>query len=181
MGHRITVEDNFITEEDAKTLINEIKNPSEVNPYPSYYSDRYGGTAFPYNNTVQTILKKYSDLANKTHKDLNGFIDPIYTFKAFGSWWRPGTSGPVHTDAQDPEPWIEWSTVVYLNDEYTGGQIYFPRQGFSYQPKKYSAVFFPSAGTEYLHGISEILSGNRFTMLFMHTSMKKNADPDFLN
>lgn len=180
MSHRITVLDNFISSTDAELLINEIKNPSEINPYPDYYTKRYGGTAFPYNNNVQTILKKYSTLANMQHKHLNGYYDPIYTFKAFGSWWVPGTKGDVHTDAQDPEPWIEWSTVVYLNDEYTGGQIYFPKQRFSYQPKKFSAVFFPSAGTEYVHGITEVLSGNRFTMLFMHTSKKENADPDFL-
>ena len=180
MSHRIVVQDNFINEEDAKTLINEINNPSEINPYPEYYSKRYGGTAFPYNKTVMSILKKYSDLSNVKHKELNGFYDPIYTFKAFGSKWVPGTFGGLHADAQDPEPWIEWSTVVYLNDEYSGGEIYFPRQRFSYQPKKYSAVFFPSAGTEYLHGITKILSGERYTMLFMHTSMQENADPEFL-
>jgi len=180
MTHRITVVDNFISEIDAETLIQEVKNPSEVNPYPEYYNKRYGGTAFPYNSKVQNILKKYSDLSNEKQKELNGFHDPIYTFKAFGSKWLPGTSGAVHTDAQDPEPWIEWSTVVYLNDEYTGGKIYFPKQKFEYQPKKYSAVFFPSAGTEYVHGISTVETGERYTLLYMHTSIKKNADPEFL-
>lgn len=180
MSHRIVVIDNFISEEDAKSLMSEINNPSEINPYPDYYKQRFGGTAFPYNKNVQSLLKKYGDLSNEKHKELNGFYDSIYTFKAFGSKWLPGSSGPVHTDAQDPEPWIEWSTVIYLNDEYTGGKIYFPRQRFEYQPKKYSAVFFPSAGTEYVHGISEILSGERYTLLYMHTSIKKNADPEFL-
>jgi hypothetical protein len=180
MGHRIVIKDNFITEEDANILINEIDFPSEKNPYPEYYKQRFGGTAFPYNNKVQSLLKKYSDLSNSIQKELNGFYDPIYTFKAFGSIWLPGTSGGVHADAQDPEPWIEWSTVVYLNEEYTGGKIYFPKQKFEYQPKKYSAVFFPSAGTEYVHGISEVLSGRRYTMLFMHTSKYDHADPEFL-
>lgn len=180
MSHRIAVQDNFITQEDADILISEIKSPSEINPYPDYYKKRFGGTAFPYNNVVQSILKKYSNKANEEHKKLNGFYNPIYTFKAFGSGWFPGQSGGVHADAQDPEPWIEWSTVVYLNDDYEGGQIFFPNQKFQYQPKKFSAVFFPSAGTEYIHGITEIKSGNRFTMLFMHTSIKDHADPEFL-
>ena len=35
MTHRITVVDNFISEIDAETLIQEVKNPSEVNPYQS--------------------------------------------------------------------------------------------------------------------------------------------------
>lgn len=180
MGHRIVIKDNFITEEDAKVLMSEMDSPSSINPYPEYYKNRFGGTAFPYNKNVQSVLKKYSNLSNIKQKELNEFYDPIYTFKAFGSVWIPGTSGGVHSDSQDPEPWIEWSTVVYLNEEYSGGKIYFPKQKFEYQPKKYSAVFFPSAGTEYAHGITEILSGKRYTMLFMHTSLKEHADPEFL-
>lgn len=178
--HRIIIKDNFIEEDDADVLISEMKSPSSQNPYPEYYKERFGGTAFPYNENVQSILKKYSDKSNSVQKEINGFHDPIYTFKAFGSWWTSGMSGGVHADAQDPEPWIEWSTVIYLNDEFVGGKIFFPRQNFQYQPKKYSAVFFPSAGTEYIHGISEVISGNRHTLLYMHTSFKDHADPEFL-
>jgi hypothetical protein len=179
--HRIHVIDNFITPEDAQLLIDEQKNPSERNPYPDYYSERYGGTAFPYNKRVMDLLIKYGHKSNDVHKELNGFVNPIYVFKAFGSWWVPGTSGDLHMDAVGPETWIEWSTIIYLNDpaEYEGGLIYFPNQDFEYKPRQYSAVFFPSAGTEYMHGITKIDSGNRHTALYMHSSMPEHADPDF--
>jgi len=181
MSHRITVIDNFITPEDAETLIREQMSPSEVNPYPEYYAKRFGGTAFPYNKTVMDLLIKYGHKSNEVHRDVNGFVNPIYVFKAFGSWWNPGTKGDLHLDAQDPEPWIEWSTIIYLNDpsEYEGGVIYFPNQEFEYKPRKYSAVFFPSAGSEYIHGITTITSGKRHTALYMHTSIPQHADPDF--
>jgi hypothetical protein len=65
--HRISVIDNFITKEDADTLIREQHNPSEVNPYPEYYGKRYGGTSLPYNKNVMEI--------NQTK-----FIDPIMVF-----------------------------------------------------------------------------------------------------
>ena len=179
--HRIHIIDNFITPEDAQTLIDEQKRPSEVNPYPAYYAERFGGTAFPYNKRVMDILIKYGHKANDVHKDQNSFINPIYVFKAFGSWWNPGMRGGLHLDAQDPEAFIEWSTIIYLNspEEYDGGIIYFPNQDFEYKPKQYSAVFFPSAGSEYIHGISEVTSGARHTALYMHTSIPKHADPDF--
>lgn len=179
--HRIKIIENFITPEDAQTLINEQLRPSEVNPYPEYYKERFGGTAFPYNKTVMDLLIKYGHLSNQVHKEANGFVNPIYVFKAFGSIWMPGTKGDLHLDAQDPEPWIEFSTIIYLNDpeEYEGGVIYFPNQDFQYKPKKYSAVFFPSAGSEYIHGITTVTSGRRHTALYMHTSLPKNADPDF--
>lgn len=179
--HRIHVIDNFITPEDAQVLIEEQISPSEINPYPDYYKDRFGGTAFPYNKRVMDILIKYGLMSNKVHQDQNGFVNPIYVFKGFGSCWLPGTRGGLHLDAQDPEPFIEFSTIIYLNDpsEYEGGEIYFPNQNFVYKPRKYSAVFFPSAGSEYIHGITTITSGVRRTALYMHTSIPMHADPDF--
>lgn len=179
--HRIKIIENFITPEDAQTLIDEQLHPSEINPYPEYYKERFGGTAFPYNKRVMDLLIKYGHMSNDVHKEANGFVNPIYVFKAFGSIWSPGTKGNLHLDAQDPEPFIEWSTIIYLNDpsEYEGGIIYFPNQNFQYKPKKYSAVFFPSAGSEYIHGITTVTAGRRHTALYMHTSLPKHADPDF--
>lgn len=179
--HRIHIIDNFITPEDAAVLIEEQMNPSEVNPYPEYYKQRFGGTAFPYNKRVMDLLIKYGHKSNEVHKEVNGFVNPIYVFKSFGSVWQQGSIGGLHLDAQDPEPFIEWSTIIYLNDpsEYEGGVIYFPNQNFEYKPRKYSAVFFPSAGSEYIHGITRVTSGIRHTALYMHTSLPQHADPDF--
>lgn len=182
MSH-IHIIDDFITEEDARVLIEEQNHPSEVNPYPDYYEGRFGGTAFPYNKRVMDILIKYGHKSNDIHKERNGFVNPIYVFKAFGSVWNTGKVGGLHMDAQDPEPWIEWSTIIYLNDpsEYEGGLIYFPNQDFEYKPRKYSAVFFPSAGSEHVHGITTVTSGDRRTALYMHTSLPQHSDPDFTN
>jgi len=180
--HRITIIENFIEPEDAATLIQQQLDPNaERNEYPKYYSDRYGGTSLPYNKIVQDIMIKYGKKSNEMHKKLNGFVNPIYVFKGFGSHWLPGTKGGLHIDAQDPESFIEFSTVIYLNseDDYDGGIIYFPNQDFQYKPKQYSAVFFPGSGTEYIHGITTVTRGNRFTALFMHTSLPKHADPDY--
>lgn len=182
MSNRITIIDNFITPEDAAILISEQDNPSERNPYPERYSKYFGGTAFPYNKRTMDILIKYGKKANEVHKEVNGFVNPIYVFKTFGSHWSKGSKGNLHLDAQDPEPFIEFSTIIYLNDpsDYDGGVIYFPNQNFEYKPRQYSAVFFPSAGSEYLHGITEITRGDRYTALYMHTSIPMHADPEFL-
>jgi hypothetical protein len=180
--HRINIIENFISPEDAKALIDQQLDVNAIrNPYPKYYSDRYGGTSLPYNDTVQEIMIRYGHKANQVHKELNGFVNDIYVFKGFGSHWVSGSKGGLHIDAQDPEPFIEFSTIMYLNneDEYDGGVIYFPNQNFVYKPKQYSAVFFPSAGSEYIHGITTVTKGNRFTALYMHTSLPQHVDPDY--
>jgi hypothetical protein len=182
--HRIKIIENFISPEDAATLIREQQDPNGVKlPYPEYYKERYGGTSLPYNPTVMDIMVKYGHKANDVHKQLNGFVNPIYVFKGFGSHWTEGTKGGLHIDAQDPEPFIEWSTIMYLNNEseYDGGMIYFPNQNFTYQPKQYSAVFFPGAGSEYIHGITTVTRGDRYTALYMHTSLPEHVDPDFID
>jgi hypothetical protein len=180
MSHRIHVVENFISAEDAETLIREQQRPSSTNPYPEYHSQRVGGTAFPYNDTVTKILKRYGIKASDEMKQAYGFVNPIYTYKGFGSTWNPGQSGFLHGDGGDQEPFVEFSTVIYLNGppDFEGGKIFFPNQDFDYTPKALSAVMFPSCGLEHVHGITEITAGTRRTACFMHTSLPGHADPD---
>jgi hypothetical protein len=176
---------NFISPEDAQMLISEINNPSEVNPYPDYYKTRYGGTAYPYNKTVLSIQKKYSLLSNDVHQRLNPEeTKKIQTFKSFGSVWTSGSSANAHIDDQSPEEFIEYSTVIYLDDNFTGGDLYFPGLNYTYKPEKYDGIFFLSDGDLWRHGISKIKSGHRTTLLYMHTTQTDHlkgyvtVDPD---
>lgn len=177
--------ENFISPADADILLSEIKSPSETNPYPEYYNTRYGGTAYPYNKTVLAIQKKYSLLSINVHQKLHPEEKKeIKTFKSFGSVWQTGTHGDAHLDDQPPEEFIEYSTVIYLDDNFTGGDLYFPALNFTYSPKKYDGVFFPSDGELWRHGISPIESGHRSTLLYMHTTQTEHPkgyvtiDPD---
>ena len=78
--------ENFITPEDAEILLQELRQPSEVNPYPEYYKTRFGGTGYPYNARTLTIQKKYALLSNEVHQKANPEEQKeIKTFKCFGS------------------------------------------------------------------------------------------------
>ena len=182
---RPVVIDNFIDSKDAEILLKEMKTPSEINNYPDYYKTRFGGTGYPYNKTVLELQKKYSLMSNKKLQELNP-SEPkeIKTFKCFGSTWNTGEFGSPHIDDQDPEEFIEYSTVIYLNDDFSGGDIFFPGFQFNYAPKKYAAVFFISNGPLWKHGIAPVESGTRSTLLYMHTTQTKHSkgfiilDPD---
>jgi hypothetical protein len=56
------------------------------------------------------------------------------------------------------------STVYYANDNYSGGEINFPRFGISYKPKANEMIVFPS-GYVYNHSVSEITDGLRYAVV----------------
>jgi hypothetical protein len=58
----------------------------------------------------------------------------------------------VHVD-NHVDPHIAYAAVVYLNDDYTHGEIIFPKQGLELKPKKGSMLFFSSTDT-HPHGVN---------------------------
>lgn len=82
--------------------------------------------------------------------------------------WSPGEYQPLHADGEDPEGHpneayiVDYGSVIYLNDDYEGGEIYFPDQGIDFIPKAGTVVFFPS-NNMFIHGVKEIKNGYRYT------------------
>lgn len=56
------------------------------------------------------------------------------------------------------------SAVAYLNDDYEGGDLYFPRQGFSVKPNKGSIVLFPSNFT-HIHESRDVTRGTKYSVV----------------
>jgi hypothetical protein len=56
------------------------------------------------------------------------------------------------------------STVYYLNDNYTGGEINFPRFGITFKPKANQMIVFPSTYV-YNHSVSPVIEGTRYAVV----------------
>jgi len=56
------------------------------------------------------------------------------------------------------------STVYYINDNYLGGEINFPRFEISYKPKANEMILFPSTYV-YNHSVSEVTEGTRYSVV----------------
>jgi Rps23 Pro-64 3,4-dihydroxylase Tpa1-like proline 4-hydroxylase len=56
------------------------------------------------------------------------------------------------------------STVYYLNDNYTGGEINFPRFGITFKPKANQMIIFPSTYV-YNHSVSPVIEGERYAVV----------------
>jgi hypothetical protein len=92
--------------------------------------------------------------------------------------WLPGQLQLPHADKELHEgenagkpndfPYYDLASLFYLNDDYDGGELYFPNQGIKFKPKAGAAYFFPG-DMNYIHGVTEIKKGIRYTCPFFWT------------
>jgi hypothetical protein len=64
-----------------------------------------------------------------------------------------------------------FSTIIYFNDDYVGGELYFPEYNAEIKPTKNSAISF-KGDVDHLHGVKLIESGTRFTISLFWTEIK---------
>jgi predicted 2-oxoglutarate/Fe(II)-dependent dioxygenase YbiX len=77
--------------------------------------------------------------------------------------WTSGTSLPAHIDGPSKieKPMTTIGALIYLNDEYTGGELYFPEYDVLIKPKFGDLVIFPC---HFLHEVKTVLDGERYTL-----------------
>lgn len=112
---------------------------------------------------IKEVGRKYIQIvAEKIKSDFN--IDkPIFTDILCFNRWRVGDMQHPHADEDNGFGWRKFGCVLYLNDEYEGGNIYFPNKNLSIKPKANTLAFFPG-DKEYLHGVEAVTSGIRYTL-----------------
>jgi hypothetical protein len=97
------------------------------------------------------IYKRLNDLLleSSDNLELSGFA----TIQRM----QEGVELKCHTD-QDTDPSIRYATILYLNDEYSNGELFFKNIDLTLKPKKGSLIIFP--GTEkYHHGVRSVGKG----------------------
>lgn len=85
--------------------------------------------------------------------------------------WIDGDGQIPHADNVDIvngtpgiAPWRLYSTVIYLNNDFVGGQTYFDSLGMQIEPVPGRLVAF-SCGPEHVHGVRKINGGIRKTLI----------------
>ena len=77
----------------------------------------------------------------------------------------PGTHFKIHAD-HGPAYVCTVSIVAYLNDDYEGGEIYFPRFNLTIKPEPGDVVIFPSTFI-YEHASQPMKSGKKYSVVVM--------------
>lgn len=99
--------------------------------------------------------------------------------------WLPGQYQLPHADKELHEgpdagtpndfPYYDLASLFYLNDDYKGGELYFPKQDIQFKPKPGAAYFFPG-DMNYIHGVTEIKKGIRYTCPFFWTILDHTGE-----
>ena len=97
-------------------------------------------------------------------------INDLFVTEFLLSCYYPGYSMGIHTDLEDGKDHFAMSAVVYLNDDFGGGDIIFPLLDLKHSPSMGDLAWFNSSDPECIHGVEEVTSGVRYVMPIWITS-----------
>lgn len=128
------------------------------------------------NRLLDKVIEKYTE----TIRPLSESEKMLAFEKGIGPLNRTmvGQSLPAHDDMGPPEldlP-VAHGVVIYINETYTGGELYYSKLGYDIKPKRGMLVIH-SAAALYEHGVREVTSGTRYGLtLFINNpdKMKKS-------
>ena len=104
----------------------------------------------------ETALMVYSFVLNNYNSKFDHFIDE----KTHIAKFVEGKGMHEHFDASRPN---DIATLIYLNNDYNGGDIYFPKYEISFKPEPGDLLCFPD-NPSFVHGVKPIIRGTRFTL-----------------
>lgn len=190
--------DNFIREDELNKLnkfirANTVWDVTEThyneNGTVIYDSDYWADRVITYPNISkidQSIIDTIEGMVARLKVEVDSYfsVDAGPTSPAMVRWLpgqlqMPHADKELHSgpDAGTPNdfPWYDIAGLFYINDDYEGGELYFPNQGIKFKPKAGSAYFFPG-DMNYIHGVTEIKSGIRYTVPFFWTILKHTGE-----
>ena len=132
--------------------------------------------------SAAAIMGDFQKRATAMLGDFYALTSPLWTDTVQLNVWEQGSCLPPHTDNSNPNgtphttPWRDFSSIVYLNDDYEGGELYFTAQDRVLKPKRGMLVAF-SAGYHHEHGVLKVTQGRRITMPAFYTFDQTRADP----
>lgn len=150
-------------------------------------SNQLQKTEFKVDKSIRdTQIIDISDISSsivELYKDIvTNVINPYYEFEikdsefpqllsySIGGHYKPHVDGQSLWKAPSGE--VFWrkstdrdlSTVIFLNDDFVGGDLIFPDLHIRIRPEPGMLVCFPS-NVNYLHGVDPVTQGHRYSMV----------------
>jgi hypothetical protein len=190
--------ENFLTPEERKRLSDFAMN-NKVWDVTESHTDEDGlvlydaniwtdrvATYFSLMKSDPSILDLIQDMIRRLKIEVDKFFDvdvhetgPAIVRWPIGARQEPHADKEFHIGEErgrpNDFPHYDIASLFYFNDEYEGGELYFPLQGIEFKPKAGAAYFFPG-DKNYVHGVRPVKSGHRFTSPFFWTIMEHTGE-----
>ena len=150
--------EDFISPEDLQIINDGIKNGNFV--VDKFKLHEYPLRAYVVQEEhLLNVLNKYRDkVQDLLQKTFECELEPAVINSI--TEYRTGSMLNEHAD-KVCESWRDVSNILYYNDNYTGGEIFFSQYDLQFKPKAGSVLIFP-AGGNYAHGVHPVTSGDRY-------------------
>jgi len=172
---------NFVSKTDCQVLAHYIKSNKKIEKNREGFFDN---RSIPFTKVNDIWVKKRMnqfrfDATMQAIVSFNKKLYPNYTDLVH---WQEGTNMDLHGDSHYLDgseglfPFREVSGVLYLNDNYEGGETFFPNQNVNIKPETGKLILFPS-NLDYPHGVKTVHGADRFTMPIWFTCDTSQIEP----
>lgn len=174
----LKIHNNFLSQEECSLIINECK---QYLMEGKFITDIYNRAV--YRNFLEPalypIVEKINRFAEKEYKNKSG--EQIFLKNIWLSIHKIGPGAIPHVDSKTGNYTrdMELTGLIYLNEEFSGGKLRFPRLKYDYSPKMGDLLLFPSNNDKYAHGVSAIENGVRYSIAFWYTKDPKNKFKEY--
>lgn len=188
---KIVILKNFVETSDIKKIQNFVEtinlwdngketgfNEDGVCDYDAnYWRDRVcdGLSIKTLNPEIFNIVEYYIDKMKKVIEDKHDV--EVHSRPPVIVRWIPGNVQSPHSDKQlndgspNPFPTYDINSVIYWNDNFEGGEFYYPEYDIELKIEAGMAVAHPG-DIHYLHGVKPVVSGTRWTTPSFYTITK---------
>lgn len=164
----IVIKENFITKEHLVKILDYCRSAKEWESQSQLGNDSiHTPEAIEKNSPeVFSIMQDYVDAVQ--HEVQYKFGRFLERTKPGIRKWNPGENQAVHADGETADGWpgfnyiVDYGSIIYLNDDYEGGELFFPKYKIHMKPQPGTLIFFPSTNM-YAHGVTEVTDGVRYT------------------
>lgn len=189
LDYGINLYRNAVSKNDCDTIINLIENEISLgipkiqwngasvngrerteharNCYDLKFKKEHLGTHLPASEALSKAYDMVNDRLNIALRNYESLWHFNIKYKEAFNFvkYMPGEYFKIHAD-HGPFYTCTVSAIVYLNDDYVGGEIEFPRHGLVVKPKAGDIMLFPS-NYVYEHASLNIDSGIKYAVVIM--------------
>lgn len=169
---RATTLEDFLSKEELEKILYFAKNTTIwAGSSHSFWSDRIIDLEAVYecDPELGKMLDKIKDRTLKATKVYYDIDQDIYSDLFNIVRWFPEMEQPPHSDdMKDTEhhnanAHRSFGVVIYLNDDFSGGETFYPQHEISIKPKSGMLAIHP-ADQDHMHGVTKILGNTRYTL-----------------